>query len=117
MPAEARPTIATMIDRAGSPRSAFPQFRLLAPPKRSRLDDIFAEEIVLCMVEARRPGRHHVERVAARIWNDVQPGGAKIGWRDIVPGSPRHRRMIAAARAALGDPADAQMRPRPPALD
>jgi hypothetical protein len=42
--------------------------------------------------------------VAARIWRDIQYDGPKIPWGDIVPGCRRHRRMIAAARAALGDP-------------
>jgi hypothetical protein len=90
---------------------------LPAPPRRSRLDPIFADEIVLCMNEARRPTPQEIDRIAARIWNDFQTGLARVGWRDVVPGSQRHRQMVAAARAALGDPANRNIERRPPAPD
>lgn len=107
MHAEARSTIAPMSARTNRESSAFPQFQLLAPPKRSRVEHIFAEEIVVCMIEARHPAPHEVDVVAARIWNDIQAGGVKKCWCDVVSGSRRHRRMIAAARAALGERTDA----------
>ena len=100
MRVEARSQWAALIPQAGSARPAFPQ--LLTPAKRSRLAHIFAEEIVACMVEARPPALFEVDRVAAKIWHDIQADGAKTGWRDLAPGSEHRRRMIAAARAALG---------------
>lgn len=97
---EARPRLAALIPQVEVARPAFPQ--LLTPPKRSRLAHIFAEEIVACMVEARPPALIEIDRVAAKIWNDVQAGRAKIGWHELAPGSRHRRRMIAAAGAALG---------------
>lgn len=76
---------------------------LLAPVRKSLVDTIFAEAIVLCMNEGRRPAGHEVQDVAARIWSDIQVSPRKIPWDDIVPGCGRHRRIVAAARAALGD--------------
>lgn len=76
---------------------------LLAPPERKPIDSIFAEAIVRCMNEGRRPAGHEVQTVAARIWSDVQIASPKVPWDDIVPGCGRYRRMVAAARAALGD--------------
>lgn len=77
---------------------------LLAPPGRQPIDRVFAEAIVRCMNEGRLPAGHEVQSVAARIWSDVQVVSPKIPWADIVPGCGRHRRIVAAARAALGDP-------------
>ena len=76
---------------------------LLAPPRRRPIDRIFAEAIVQCMKEGRLPARHEVQAVAARIWSDIQTASPKVPWNDIVPGCGRHRRIVAAARAALGD--------------
>jgi hypothetical protein len=56
------------------------------------------------MKEGRLPARHEVQAVAARIWSDIQTASPKVPWDDIVPGCGRHRRIVAAARAALGDP-------------
>jgi len=78
------------------------QPRLMPPARRSLVGNIFAEEIVACMIEARRPTSLEIQAVAARIWAEVQAGGPRIAWRDIVPGCRRYHRMIAAARAALG---------------
>jgi len=55
------------------------------------------------MKEGRLPARHEVEAAAARIWSDIQTATPKIPWDAIVPGCGRHRRIVAAARAALGD--------------
>ena len=74
-------------------------------PRRRRqpIDGIYAEAIVLCMNEGRRPAGHEVHVVAARVWSDIQVGSPKIPWDDIAPGCGRHRRIVAAALAALGD--------------
>lgn len=76
---------------------------LLAPPERRPIDRMFAEAIICCMKEGRLPARQEVQAVAARIWSDIQTASPKIPWDDIVPGCRRHRRLVAAARAALGD--------------
>jgi hypothetical protein len=113
MDAQPGPTIAKLIDPAAGPRPALPRFRVPAPARRSWLPHIFADEIVLCMNQARRPTLQEVDGIAAKIWNDFQTGRAKIGWRDIAPGSQCHRQMVAAARAALGDPGDMSRQLRP----
>ncbi len=79
------------------------QPRLMPPARRSLVGNIFADEIVACMIEARRPTSLEIQRVAARIWSEVQAGRARIAWRDVMPGCRRYHRIIAAARAALGD--------------
>ena len=76
---------------------------LLAPVRPPPIDRIFALAIVQCMNEGRRPAGHEVQSVAARIWSDVQAGPRKVPWDEIVPGCGRHRRIVAAARAALGE--------------
>ena len=76
---------------------------LLAPARPPPIDRIFALAIVQCMNEGRRPAGHEVQSVAARIWSDVQAGPRKVPWDDIVPGCGRHRRIVAAALAALGE--------------
>jgi hypothetical protein len=103
MQADLLSTIARRDEGGGPRQSAFPQLQLPPPPKRSWIDAIFAEEIVRCMIEAQRPTRDEVDRVAARIWSEIQDGGVRIAWRDLLPGSKFHRQMVAAARAALGD--------------
>lgn len=90
------------------------QPRLMAPARRSLIGNIFADEIVACMVEARRPTAAEVQKVAARIWAEVQVGDPLISWRELVPGCGRYRRMIAAARAALGDRKQAGSELKPP---
>jgi hypothetical protein len=62
-----------------------------------------ADEIVRCLVEGRDPAGHEIQAVAARIWCDIHADGPRIAWNDIDPSCGPHRRMIAAARAALGD--------------
>ena len=76
---------------------------LLAPARHEPIDRIFARPIVLCLNEGRRPAGDEVQAVAARIWSDIQVGSPKIPWDDIDPGCNRHRRIVAAARAALGE--------------
>ncbi len=90
------------------------QPRLLPPARRSLVGNIFAEEIVVCMSDARRPTRREIQIVAAKIWADIQAGSARLAWRDIVPGCRRYQRMIAAARAALGDRQDEAGEGKPP---
>jgi hypothetical protein len=82
----------------GAPARLF----LLAPPRRPRIDAIFSEAIVLCMNGGRHPHGHEVQCVAARIWSEIQVGPRKVPWDLIMPGCGRHRRLIAAALAALG---------------
>ena len=103
MHAVRQPTASATVLLAGGPLPVRTRPFLLAPVQRQPIDRIFAEAIVLCMNEGRRPARHEVQAVAARIWNDIQVGSPKIPWDDIVPGCGRHRRIVAAARAALGD--------------
>jgi hypothetical protein len=86
----------------------------MATGRRSLIGNIFADEIVACMAEARRPTPAEVQRVAARIWSEVQAGEPWIAWRKLVPGCGRYRRMIAAARAALGDRNDGRRGDKPP---
>lgn len=76
---------------------------LLPPVRRSPIDRIFAEAIVLCMNEGRRAANREAQAVAARIWSDIHIGSSKIPWDDIVPGCGRYRRGVSAAWAALGD--------------
>lgn len=78
---------------------------ILTPAHRQPIDRIFAQAIVLCMSEGRRPSGHEIGALAARIWSDIQPGPRKVPWDDVMPGSRQHRRIVAAARAALGDTA------------
>ena len=101
----ARPgsNVATAAARTAWPVDPFIPARLRPPTGRSRFGHIFAEAIVACMVEARRPDRQEIQAVAARIWAEVQTGRPRIGWCDLVPGCRPHRLMIAAARAALGE--------------
>ena len=106
MQAEAGSAIDTMVPRVDRSKPAFPQFRLLFSARRSRLAHIFPEEIVACMIEARRPASHEVEAVAAKIWDDIQIGLSGIPWRDVVRDSRRHRQMLAAARIALEGQSD-----------
>ena len=88
---------------ADRPRPVRARRFLRAPARRRPIDRIFAEAIVICMNEGRLPAGHEVQAVAARIWSEIQIGPRKVPWDDILPGSARHRRMVAAARAALGD--------------
>ena len=100
----ARPTTAsasTLLADRSRPDRALPF--LLAPARRQPIDRIFAPAIVRCMNEGRRPSGHEIEAVAATIWSDIQCSPRKIPWGDIMPGCGRHRRIVAAARAALGD--------------
>lgn len=75
----------------------------LAQVRDRPADRLFAPAIVRCMNEGRLPYRHEIEAVAARIWNETQPGARAIPWGDVRPGSFRHRQVVAAAREALGD--------------
>ena len=90
------------------------QPRLMAPTRRSLVGNIFADEIIVCMIEARRPTGLEIQKVAARMWAESQAGGPSIAWRDVVPGCRRYHRMIAAARAALGDRKEGGSEPKPP---
>ena len=81
-----------------------------SPARPRPVERIFAEAIVLCMKEARRPASLEVQAVAARIWNDMQAGPRKTSWDEILPGCGRHRQILAAARVALGQGTDG----RPP---
>src|SRR3954464_11334363 len=76
---------------------------LLTLPIRRPIDAIFASAIVSCLNEGRRATGDEVQAVAARIWSDIQVGPGQIPWNEIVPGCGRHRRLVAAARVALGD--------------
>ncbi|MDT9600834.1 hypothetical protein [Sphingosinicella rhizophila] len=69
--------------------------------KNRRANRMFPTAVVICLADAREPTALEIDMVAARIWHDVQPG-FKQQWGDVAPGSRTHRRMIAAARAALG---------------
>ena len=71
-------------------------------PSGRRVGSLF-EEIIRCMVDGRRPAALEIERVAAGIWAEVQAGPDRLPWTGLVFGSDGHRRMIRAARAALGD--------------
>lgn len=73
----------------------------MLPPRRSRIGNIFAEEIISCLVEPHPPTRREIEAVAARIWSEIQAGGRKVRWCDLEPDCRQRSRMIAAARAAL----------------
>jgi hypothetical protein len=108
--------IATLGARADLPPTAPSPFLGPTPLKRSRLGPIFPEAVVRCINEARPPVRDEIEAVAAKIWSDVQAGGGTVRWRQLIPGSIRHRRMIAAARAALSGQAepDPEKFERPP---
>ena len=72
------------------------------PAGRSRAGSIF-DDIVRCLVDGRRPAALEIERVAAGIWSEVQTGPNRLPWAELVSGSDCHRKMIRAARAALGD--------------
>ena len=98
---QAHSPIATLGARADLPPTDPSAFLGPTPLKRSRLGPIFPEAVVRCINEARPPVRDEIEAVAAKIWSDVQDGGGTVRWRQLIPGSIRHRRMIAAARAAL----------------
>lgn len=102
MQTEPESPFSVIANRAEWPPLGPSQSYALGPAKRSFAGNL-ADEIVLCLVEGRHPAGHEVDAVAARIWRDIQTGGPKIPWRDIVPGCRRHQRIIAAARAALGD--------------
>jgi hypothetical protein len=87
-------------------RAVWPTAHARAPrsipvARRSRIGNIFAEEIISCLVEPRPPERREIEAVAARIWAEIQTGGPKVGWCDLGPDCRWRRRMIAAARVAL----------------
>lgn len=77
--------------------------RSLPPPLRRRRSrcNSFAEPIIACMVEERRPSQREIAAVAALIWRDCRRSDGPL-WHDIEPGSRLYKSMIAAARAALG---------------
>ena len=91
-----------LIHPAGALKPVFVQ--LPAPARRFNPRHIVAEAIVACLMEGRAPTPDEVEKVAARIWSDVQAGDVRIGWSDLAPGCARRRRMMATARTALGRP-------------
>ncbi len=87
-----------------------PRLRLPRPPgARNRLKPLtIPEPIIACMVEARRPTQQEIFAVAAKIWRDWK-GKAAPAWEEVSPGSQVHRRMMAAARFALGDGPNVEM--------
>lgn len=107
-------TAATATVRAQRPVARGIQSRPVPPAGRSLVGDVFADEIIACMIEGRRPASVEIRAVAARIWAEVQIGGPRMAWRDVVPGCRRHHQMIAAARAALGDRKEARLEEIPP---
>jgi len=86
------------------PELSFRIPRLAAPPKECSRAATVAGPIVACMVEARRPTQREIALVAARIWKDWS-GRSAASWKDVAPDSAPYRRMMAAARFALGDSA------------
>jgi hypothetical protein len=95
-------TASVIADRAGRPLLIPSRRHAPGPTTRSSVGNL-ADEIVQCLTEGRHPAAYEVQAVAAKIWDDFQAGSPKIPWDDILPGCKRHKRMIAAARAALGE--------------
>lgn len=83
------------------------QAKDLIPTSSSVRRDSVEEAIIACMLTGRHPTPTEVSLVAARIWKEYC-GRQTKSWSAVPQGSIEYRKMMSAARTALGHP------PRPP---